>query len=384
MNILLLTDHSLTWDEAPPSRLLHLAREIAAGGHAVRVVGARGSATPRVPGVTVLPLAHRTEGGWMRTLFPLRAAVREQVRWSDALIVRGYWIGFWALLQARLRGRKWRIYDFHGMNAIEQWVDGRRLRSVSTWLVEQAALSLATDVLAASGAFRGQLSARRLRKCLLLENGVDPGAFPAQAEGGGDDEPRQEWGLRAGAPLFLMVAHFGSWLEPEVAVRAAASLREEIDLLVVGDGKGLEAARAEQRRLGAGNVHFTGVLPHGRVCRLLAMAHACVCPYKASWPLSNQPDFFVSRKVKEYMAAGKPVVCPDIPGRGPLLREGETSVLYRAGDSGDLARRMGELVRDPLLARRLGERGRELAQGFSWGRLYLSSGLGELWKREAS
>lgn len=380
MKILLLTDHALTWDQAPPSRLLNLGRELARDGHEVRVAGApHDGGSPRVDGVTVIPLPHRADGGLRQALFPLRKAVGEQVRWCDALIVRGYWIALWAFCHAALAGCRLRLYEYHGLNAAEQWIDRRRVRSVFTWCVEQLDFALATHFIAAGRAFHDQLAARYRGRSCVLENGVDTERLAA-ARPGADRVAalRRRWDLRPGMPVATLVAHFGSWLEPEVVVRAAALVSDAIDLLVVGDGRGLAAAREEQRRAGAANVRFTGALPHGDVCELLAMSAACICPYRASWPLARQPDFFVSRKVKEYLAAGKPVICPDIPGRGPILRDGETCLLYRPGDSDDLARRLRDLVQQPDLAERLGRRGRELAEQFSWSRLYRESGLADL------
>jgi glycosyltransferase involved in cell wall biosynthesis len=378
MKVLLLTDYALSWDEAPPSRLLCLGREIARDNHTVRVAGSRPKEVPQVAGVEVVSLPHRADGGLKQALFPLCKEVRDQVRWCDAVIVRGYWIGFWAFWYALVFGGKRRIYDFHGMNARQQWLDRRWLRSLSTWVIEQTILTLATDVIAVTRVFREQLSRRRfIRRSVLLENGVDAENFESCVTVPDDsDVVRRRLGVREGRPVFTIVAHFGSWFELEVVVRAAALLRDDIELLLVGDGQGLDAARNEQQRLGLLNVHFTGLLPHPEVRALLTgVTYACICPYNASWPAAQQPGFFVARKVKEYLAAGKPVLCSDVPGREAFLQDGDACLLYRAGDSEDLARRMKELVGRPELARRLGARGRELVQGFSWGALYRSSGL---------
>jgi glycosyltransferase involved in cell wall biosynthesis len=375
VKVLLLTDHALSSNEAPPSRLLCLGREIARDGHAVRVVGAYSPDVPEVAGINVIALPHRANGGLRQAVFPLRKEVREQVRWCDTVIVRGYWIGLWALLYAMVLGRKRRVYDFHGMNARQQWLDRRRLRSLSTWPIEQTVLTLATTVLVISRTLREQFSRSRFRKTLLLENGVDTAPFESGHPAPETAAVLGRLGLRADRPVFVLIAHFGSWYEPEVVVQAAALAGEELELLLVGDGVGLADARRAQQRLGAANIHVSEPLPHRVVVDLLQVAYACICPYKADWCASLPAGYFVSRKVKEYFAAGKPVMCSDVPQRETFLRDGETCVLYRAGDSDDLAKRMLELARNPERARQLGARGRELAQGFSWGRLYRDSGL---------
>lgn len=378
MKVLLLSDYAPSWEEAPPSRLLHLGREIARDGHEVRVVGPRGSTQPpEVAGVEVVSLPCRADGGLRQAFFPFRKDVLRHVRWCDALIVRGYWIGLGAFAYARVAGGKRRLYDYHGMNAAQQWAQGRRLRSVSTWFVEQSNLALATDILVISRAMMARLARRHARKAVFLENGVDEGFFEAgEASPDAAQTWRRRWGIPAGRPVFAMIAHFGEWFEPEVVVEAAARLKDRIALLVVGDGKGLKAARDEQQRRGLLNLHFAGILPHAEVRAILThVAAACICPYRASWPGAKVPGHFAARKVKEYAAAGRPVLCSDVAGREAFLKDGETCLLYRAGDSADLARCMKDVIDQPGLAQRLGLGARDAVRSLSWHALYRASRL---------
>lgn len=377
MKVLLLTDYALSWDDAPSSRLLCLGRELADDGHTVRVVGAGGCERPHVDGVEVMPLPYPAAGGWAQFVFPLRRAVRDQVRWCDAVLVRGYWVAFWAFCYALCLRVNHRIYDFHGMNARQQWLDRRRLRSFSTWVIEQAVLTLATDILVIGRVLRERFTRRR-SKTLLLENGVRVNEFETVALDAGSASVLGTLALRPGRPVFVLVAHFGSWYEPQVVVRAAGLAGELLECLVVGDGPGLEAARRVRQQYGLSNVQILERLPHHVIRYLLTnVAYACLCPYDAAWCASLPAGYFVSRKVKEYFAAGKPVVCSDVPQRESFLRDGETCMLYRAGDSEDLARRMVDLAGQPERARRLGDRGRALVQEFSWQHTYRASGLSE-------
>lgn len=70
----------------------------------------------------------------------------------------------------------------------------------------------------------------------------------------------------------------------------------------------------------------------------------------------------------EAMASGAPIVCFDAPG---LLEAcGDAAAFARFGDVDDLAARIVELAEDPVSRRRLSERGRQRAQGFSWTKTY--------------
>jgi len=62
----------------------------------------------------------------------------------------------------------------------------------------------------------------------------------------------------------------------------------------------------------------------------------------------------------EAMAAGTPVVAADAMALPHLVRPGRNGWLYRPGDVTELSARLGALLRDPGLRRRMGAASREL------------------------
>ena len=66
--------------------------------------------------------------------------------------------------------------------------------------------------------------------------------------------------------------------------------------------------------------------------------------------------------VIEAMAAGKPVVASHVGGLPNLVQDGETGFLVPARDAEAFAERLGQVLQDVALARRLGRRGREVAR----------------------
>jgi glycosyltransferase involved in cell wall biosynthesis len=71
--------------------------------------------------------------------------------------------------------------------------------------------------------------------------------------------------------------------------------------------------------------------------------------------------------VLEAMASGTPVVASRLGGLPEIIEDGVTGFLVPPGDVGALRERLVQLVRDPLLARRLGCRGREVvSERFTW------------------
>jgi glycosyltransferase involved in cell wall biosynthesis len=65
--------------------------------------------------------------------------------------------------------------------------------------------------------------------------------------------------------------------------------------------------------------------------------------------------------IAQAMAAGKPVVASSVGGIPDLVVNGETGFLVDVGDEKNFAKRIIELLSDSLLRRRMGERGREIA-----------------------
>ena len=88
----------------------------------------------------MLALPYLAKGGMAQAVFALRKEIRQQFRWCDAVIVRGYWLGFWSLLYAAVSDVSVRIYDFHGYVCKEQWFDRRIVRSLLTYVLESAGL----------------------------------------------------------------------------------------------------------------------------------------------------------------------------------------------------------------------------------------------------
>lgn len=91
----------------------------------------------------------------------------------------------------------------------------------------------------------------------------------------------------------------------------------------------------------------------GDVRPYLARCHCLVLPsYREGTPTA----------VMEAMAMGRPCIVTDAPGCRELVSVGENGFLVPPGDAAALARAMRKLANDPALARRLGARGRAIAE----------------------
>jgi len=138
-------------------------------------------------------------------------------------------------------------------------------------------------------------------------------------------------------------------------LRAAARVRASIPdaaFVVAGEGELMESLRELAARLGVErDVFFIGRCE--RVADLLAVSDVCV--------LSSRAEGF-SNAILEYMAAARPVVVTDVGGAREVVAEAETGHIVPAGDDEAMAARITELLREPVRARAMGERGRRVVE----------------------
>jgi glycosyltransferase involved in cell wall biosynthesis len=178
-----------------------------------------------------------------------------------------------------------------------------------------------------------------------------PNGIPAPPPPSGKDV-RGELGLDADAPLIGSVGFLRPQKAFDVLVEAAAVLAREfpqVRVLIVGDGEQREQLEQLARAFG---VERQVVLTGRRldVPDILATLDVAVCcsDYEGS-PLS----------VMEYMAAGLPVVATRVGGVPDLIDDGVEGLVVERRAPEALADAIARLLRDPALARELGDHGRD-------------------------
>ena len=178
-------------------------------------------------------------------------------------------------------------------------------------------------------------------RILEIEWGADTARFHPSAAG------VIPFHREAGEIIVVFSGAFRAWHGAIHLVRAVAQLqasgRHDIKAVFIGDGPELERVRREAS--GLTGVIFTGSLPHNQMPACLAAADIGVAPFDvtAFGPLSL--GFFWSPlKVFEYMAAGLPVVAPNIDRLSQLIEDGREGVLYDASEPTALAGALVELA----------------------------------------
>jgi glycogen synthase len=207
----------------------------------------------------------------------------------------------------------------------------RATRALETW-----ALRRADAVTCICEGLRADILARGVaEQCVtVIPNAVDIGAFrfcePADAA------LRRSLGLD-GKVVLGFVGSFYAYEGLDLLLDALpqmASSATEVRLLLVGGGPQEDSLRRQVQRLGiADRVIFTGRVPHGDVHRYYGLVDVLAYPRRAM----RLTDLVTPLKPLEAMAQGRLLVASDVGGHRELIRDGETGILFQAGDARELA-----------------------------------------------
>lgn len=215
----------------------------------------------------------------------------------------------------------------------------RLTRGLETW-----ALRRVDAVTTICEGLRHDILARGLAAdCVtVIPNAVDVEQF--RHSGQPEAALRESLGLGADARVLGFIGSFYRYEGLDILLQALpAILREapDVRILLVGGGPQEEHLRRLAVELGIdGQVVFTGRVPHSEVGRYYDLVDVLVYPRIAI----RLTDLVTPLKPLEAMAQGRLLAASDVGGHRELIRDGETGVLFRAGDPGDLARRVLQLL----------------------------------------
>lgn len=280
-----------------------------------------------------------------------------------------YWLS--GLTALRLR-RRWNVpaaHMFHTLAQIKRrvariWGPADQRRA----LLEQQVIDGVDAIVAANVVEATQL--RNLydaahARIHSIPCGVDLGAFAP----GDRAVARARLGLPADAPIVFTAARIEPLKDLSTAVRAISLLpRYGIDgtHLVVAGGPvtgpagvhEVERLRAAARAGGmAERLHLVGAIPRDLLPLYMDAADVAVVP-------SLYESF--GMVALEALACGVPVVASATGGLQLTVHDGENGYLVPAGHAPAFAERLADLLRNPVLARRMALAARRSAEPYGW------------------
>ena len=210
----------------------------------------------------------------------------------------------------------------------------------------------AIDFLAAHGYDR--------RKFWLIHNGIDIEPF-YERTGAEKEGLRRKYKVPLDTSIVTCVANLRHPKGHVYLIEALPKLREakeDLLLMLVGEGPLRVVLEELVRRLGLSkNVLFLGSVNRDKIPEVLAITDVFVLPSL----MEGLPT-----AVLEAMAAGCPVVATRVGGTPEAVSDGETGFLVEPRDPTMLAERIGQLLRDKDLRRRMGEAaGKRVEEHFS-------------------
>ncbi len=283
----------------------------------------------------------------------------------DFAILRGY-DSIMLLILLKLVGV--RVYsDFHGKYDLELSQRGKHLRSFFVKYIDMITLKLSDRIIVVSEGIEAQIQEYK-DKCILIPNGIDVQKIDDANTG------INTLDFKGYKKIVGFVGNWESFMNVEDMCQAAAYTP---DVLFVIVGEGFNASALMDKYRSYENVLFAGRRPQKEAFSIMHMFDICILPYDKMDSHSKYPGFFSSRKTKEYIAAGKPIIVADVIGKESCLIPGHNCVLYESRNPRDLADKISELFNDTTLLASMGMNNFEMREHFTWDYLIQNSGIVE-------
>ncbi len=252
---------------------------------------------------------------------------------------------FWASICRKSSNVPILISSIHSMGMID-----RRKRRI--W-VNKLTFSSVDCVTALSKTHKEYLSKKEgisPNKIEIIPNGIDIENYKRTP----NPLIKEKLGIPATSPVVGIVAMLRPEKAHDIFIKAAKIVlgkTPKSHFLIIGDGSEREKLEGLTKTLGIDKkVHFLGVR-HDIAQLIGVMDVAVLCSYPVVETLSIS--------VLEYMASSKPVVATRVGSLSELVVDGVNGFLVNPGDTGSLATKIENLIKNKKLANQLGKNGLE-------------------------
>lgn len=202
--------------------------------------------------------------------------------------------------------------------------------------LETFALRRASHVTTICAGLKGEIVARGIpeHRVTIIPNAVDIDEFEFGQEV--DLALKEKLGL-AGNTVIGFIGSFYAYEGLDLLLAALPEIiarMPDARVLLVGGGPQENALKALAQNLGLGDrVVFAGRVPHADIHRYYGIVDVFAYPRRSM----RLTELVTPLKPLEAMAQGRLLVASDVGGHRELIRDGETGVLFRAGDASSLA-----------------------------------------------
>jgi len=173
--------------------------------------------------------------------------------------------------------------------------------------------------------------------------------------------------LTADRKMILYAGHINRQKGVDVFIPLAQMLDDVQFVLLGAVHDSPESARLEQKLASQGisNVAVVPRVTPSRVDDYISAADILIIP-PSSEPLTRSRRTVLPLKTFRYMAAGRPIVAPDLPDIREVLEHGRNAVLVPADSPESVARAIKELMQDKRMQERISEDALRDSRKYSW------------------
>jgi glycosyltransferase involved in cell wall biosynthesis len=224
----------------------------------------------------------------------------------------------------------------------------------SEWL-ERFLYSHADLTIVNSPGFIQHVEKKGAKQIELVPNGSDTAMFHPQDKGV-DFRLEYQIGLEDKFVALYAGAH-GMSNDLNILLDAANILQdhENIEIVLLGDGKDKPNLMSRADKMNLKNVHFIYPIPKTQMSRALAAADTCIAILK---PIPLYRTVYPN-KVFDYMAAGRPVVLAIDGVIREVVEDAQAGIFVAPGSADALANAIIHLSSDPVLCSNMGSQGRQ-------------------------
>ena len=365
MNIAFITREKMSYDEAPPSRILNISR-ILEKYHNV-IILAQKSGKIKNDNIYEIP---RMMGGFVgnqifKIMMVICSLYNILAKKIDFIITREYYFVLMLYPFAKLFGSKI-LYDMHCFRYKELEFEGKHIKSLITKPFEKLSHRLPYKILAISNGIIEDLPQELRNKTILLPNGVDLEWFTSTKT---DDSLMRKYNIKKDTPIIGFVGNWMDWVDVPTFIQASEYVKNASFVVI---GEGYETKDVTYFKKNYPNVVFTGRIDHAEAIKLLKFMDICVLPYKKAEVVKH----LSIRKTFEYMAAGKPIIiCNSNLFEKSFLKENLNMISYKTEDTQDLSNKINYLLSNKKLMKTLSINNKKLSQQFSWEKIIQNSDL---------
>lgn len=199
-------------------------------------------------------------------------------------------------------------------------------------------------------------------KLYVLHNGYDASDMQPKLS---KVEARKKLGLALDECFVVYTGNMQVNKSVESIIDIAAHLPSAKFLLVGGKPEDVERLQAHAQKVGAHNLILTGHRPIAEISTYLYASDALIIP-PAGAPLQKFGKTVLPFKIFPYLAAGRPIIAPDLSDMKELLHHNENAILVPVDAPKENAKAIGDLLENTELQNRLSANAAAASKSLTW------------------